>query len=84
MPSTPAVLFVPAIEEDCLGVKLAQDALSEKLPRVIVLYAPSLLIVATSNSQASSAVELSRALGFDPQVAHTQRDKPSITIDELL
>jgi len=174
LPSTPAVLFVPAIEEDCQGVKLAQDALSEKLPRVIVLYAPSmpsreflclafregvddiitldadaetlnsklkradhilqarldsaetggqlqqkiksiqlrceqlerrnakweerllalsstatrmatgqlrlaesapsLLIVATSNSQASSAVELSRRLGFDPQVAHTGKD----------
>lgn len=174
LPSTPAVLFVPAIEEDCLGIKLAQDALSEKLPCVIVLYAPSmpsreflclafregvddiitldadaealnsklkhadrilqarldsaetggqlqqkikslqlrceqlerknakweerllalsstatrmatdqlrlaesapsLLIVATSNSQASSAVELSRRLGFDPQVAHTGKD----------
>jgi len=174
LPSTPAVLFVPAIEEDCQGVKLAQDALSEKLPRVIVLYAPSmpsreflclafregvddiitldadaetlnsklkradhilqarldsaetggqlqqkiksiqlrceqlerrnakweerllalsstatrmatgqlrlaesapsLLIVATSNSQASSAVELSRRLGFDPKVAHTGKD----------
>lgn len=174
LPSTPSVLFVPAIEEDCLGIKLAQDALSENLPRVIVLYAPSmpskeflclafregvddiitldadaktlnskikradrilqvrldsantggqlqqkikslqlrceqlerknakweerllalsstatrmatgqlrlaenapsLLIVATSNSQASSAVELSRRLGFDPQVAHTGKD----------
>jgi len=42
LPSTPAVLFVPAIEEDCWGVKLAQDALNEKLPRVIVLYAPSM------------------------------------------
>lgn len=181
LPSTPSVLFVPAIEEDCLGIKLAQDALSKNLPRVIVLYAPSmpsreflclafregvddiitldadaetlnskikradrilqvrldsantdgqlqqkikslqlrceqlerknakweerllalsstatrmatgqlqlaenapslrkespgLLIVATSNSQASSAVELSRRLGFDPQVAHTGKD----------
>ena len=174
LPSTPTVLFVPAIEEDCQGVKLAQDALSEKLPRVIVLYAPSmpsreflclafregvddivtldadaetlnsklkradhvlqvrldlaetggqlqqkikslqlrceqlerknakweerllalsstatrmatgqlrlaedapsLLIVATSNSQASSAVKLSRRLGFDPRVAHTGKD----------
>ena len=174
LPSTPVVLFVPAIEEDCLGVKLAQDALSEQLPCVIVLYAPSmpsreflclafregvddiitldadaevlnsklkhadrilharldsaetggqlqqeiksiqlrceqlerrnakweerllalsstatrmatgqlqlaenapsLLIVATSNSQASSAVKLSRRLGFDPQVAHTGKD----------
>lgn len=42
LPSTPTVLFLPAIEEDCLGVKLAQDALSEKQPCVIVLYAPSL------------------------------------------
>ena len=42
LPSTPTVLFVPAVEEDCLGVKLAQDALNEKLPRVIVLYAPSM------------------------------------------
>jgi PleD family two-component response regulator len=42
LPSTPAVLFVPAVEEDCLGVKLAQDALNEKLSRVIVLYAPSM------------------------------------------
>jgi len=42
LPSTPAVLFVPAIEEDCWGVKLAQNALNEKLPRVIVLYAPSM------------------------------------------
>lgn len=30
--------------------------------------------MATSNSQASSAVELSRRLGFDPQVAHTGKD----------
>ncbi len=174
LPSTPAVLFVPAVEEDCLGVKLAQDALNEKLPRVIVLYAPSmpsreflclafregvddiisldadtetlnsklkradnilqarldsmdaggkwrremkslhlrceqlecknarweerllalsstatrmatgklqlaesatsLLIVATSNSQASSAAELCRRLGFDTHVAHTGKD----------
>jgi PleD family two-component response regulator len=42
LPSTPAVLFVPAIEEDCRGVKLAQDALNKKLPRVIVLYATSM------------------------------------------
>jgi PleD family two-component response regulator len=42
LPSTPAVLFVPAIEEDCWGVKLARDALNEKMPRVIVLYAPSM------------------------------------------
>jgi PleD family two-component response regulator len=42
LPSTPAVLFVPAIEEDCWGVKLAQDALNDKMPRVIVLYAPSM------------------------------------------
>ena len=42
LPSTPVVLFVPATEEDCWGVKLAQDALNEKLPRVIVLYAPSM------------------------------------------
>ena len=31
---------MPAIEEDCWGVKLAQDALNEKMPHVIVLYAP--------------------------------------------
>ena len=42
LPETPAVLFVPAIEDDCLGVKLAQDALEEKLVRVIVLYASSM------------------------------------------
>ena len=42
LPSTLAILFVPAIEEDCWGVKLAQDALNEKMPRVIVLYAPSM------------------------------------------
>jgi len=42
LPETPIVLFVPAIEEDCLGVKLAQDALESKLPRVIVLYASSM------------------------------------------
>lgn len=42
LPSTPAVLFAPAVEDDCWGVKLAQDALNENLPRVIVLYAPSM------------------------------------------
>ncbi len=42
LPDTPCVIFVPAIEEDCIGIKLAQDALEEKLPRIIVLYAPSM------------------------------------------
>jgi PleD family two-component response regulator len=42
LPSKPAILFVPAVEEDCWGVKLAQDALEEKLPRVIVIYASSM------------------------------------------
>ena len=42
LPSVPIVLFVPAVEEDCLGVKLAQNALNEKLPLVIVLYASSM------------------------------------------
>ena len=174
LPKTPVVLFVPAIEEDCLGVKLAQDAIEGKLPRVIILYAnsvpsreylclafregvddiialdadketltakvaraarilqarsdtaetgghlhqknkslqlhceqlqrqnaqwqerllalsstatrlitgqlrvaenaPSLLIVATSNSQASSVAELARKLGFDPQITHSGKD----------
>ncbi len=42
LPRTPCAIFVPAIEEDCIGIKLAQDALEEKLPRIIVLYAPSM------------------------------------------
>jgi len=42
LPSAPAVLFVPAIEQDCWGVKLAQNALNERLPRVVVLYAESI------------------------------------------
>ncbi len=42
LPDTPCVIFVPAIEEDCIGIKLAQDALEEELPRIIVLYAPSM------------------------------------------
>ncbi|MBN1807077.1 MAG: response regulator [Sedimentisphaerales bacterium] len=42
LPSTPALLFMPAVEEDCWGVKLAQDAFVEKLPRVIILYASSM------------------------------------------
>lgn len=42
LPDTPCVIFVPAIEEDCIGIKLAQDAIEEKLPRIIVLYAPSM------------------------------------------
>ena len=42
LPDTPCVIFVPAIEEDCIGIKLAQDALEEKMPRIIVLYAPSM------------------------------------------
>jgi len=40
--AVPAMLFVPAVEEDCWGVKLAQNALNEKLPLVIVLYASSM------------------------------------------
>lgn len=173
LPQSPVILFIPAIEDDCLGIKLAQDAFENKLPRVIVLYAasmpsreflclafregideiivldsdaetlavkvrrasrllqiklssanggsrlqqkvdslhhlcerleqkdakwkerllalsstatrmatgqlrlvedsPSLLIVATSNSQAASAAELGRKLGFTPQVVHTAK-----------
>jgi CheY-like chemotaxis protein len=42
LPSTPAVLFAPAAEQDCWGVKLAQDALDRNLPRVIVLYASTM------------------------------------------
>ena len=42
LPDTPCVIFVPAIEEDCIGIKLAQDAIEEKLTRIIVLYAPSM------------------------------------------
>ncbi len=42
LPDTPCVIFVPAIEEDCIGIKLAQDALEEELPRIIVLYASSI------------------------------------------
>lgn len=42
LPETPVVIFVPAIEEDCLGIKLAQDALEKNLPRVIVLYSSSM------------------------------------------
>ena len=42
LPKTPFVLFMPAIEPDCLGIKLAQQATEENLPRVIVLYAPKM------------------------------------------
>ncbi len=42
LPETPVLLFVPAIEQDCLGVKLAQDAIEERLPRVIVLHTSSM------------------------------------------
>ncbi|MBN2562895.1 MAG: hypothetical protein JXQ75_18385 [Phycisphaerae bacterium] len=42
LPSTPAVVFLPALEEDCLGVKLAQIARGNGNPRLVVLYAPSL------------------------------------------
>ena len=42
LPETPVVVFLPAIEEDCMGIKLSQNALEENLPRVIVLYAPSM------------------------------------------
>ena len=36
--------------------------------------APSVLIVASSNSQASSAAELCRRLGFKTHLAHTGKD----------
>ncbi len=49
LPDEPFILFLPAVEEDCLGVKLAREALMDGPPRVftgpprvIVLYAPSL------------------------------------------
>ncbi len=42
LPSEPHVLFIPAIEEDCLGVKLAQCAIGRELGHVVHLYASAL------------------------------------------
>lgn len=42
LPSTPVVVFLPVLEEDCLGIKLAQIAQVQEYPHVIVLYASSL------------------------------------------
>lgn len=42
LPKGPAVLFLPALEKDCLGVKLVQTARAFEHGHVTVLYAPSL------------------------------------------
>ncbi len=49
LPQEPAILFLPAVERDCLGVKMAQAALMDAppkvfdaAPRVILLYGPEL------------------------------------------
>lgn len=49
LPQEPAILFLPAVERDCLGVKMAQAALLDAppkvfdaAPRVILLYGPAL------------------------------------------
>ncbi|HNY28434.1 MAG TPA: response regulator [Candidatus Sumerlaeota bacterium] len=49
LPQEPAILFLPAVERDCLGVKMAQAALLDAppkvfdaAPRVILLYGPEL------------------------------------------
>jgi PleD family two-component response regulator len=42
LPSTQCVVFLPAIEEDCEGIKLAQDALVNLPMHVVIMYASSL------------------------------------------
>lgn len=42
LPLRQCVVFIPAIEEDCEGIKLAQDALINLPMHVIVMYASSL------------------------------------------
>jgi CheY-like chemotaxis protein len=36
--SEPAILMIPAIKRDCLGVKLAQEAMSLSVPTAVALY----------------------------------------------
>jgi PleD family two-component response regulator len=38
LPDGPAIVFIPLLEDDCIGIKLAQDAVSEHPPRVLILY----------------------------------------------
>jgi CheY-like chemotaxis protein len=42
LPDGPALLFLPAIEEDCLGIKLSQAAGAGTAARVICLYAETM------------------------------------------
>jgi len=42
LPSGPAVIFLPALEKDCIGVKLTRNAHLDKTARVIILYADTL------------------------------------------
>ncbi|MFW5840967.1 MAG: response regulator [Planctomycetota bacterium] len=42
LPAGPAVVFIPAVEEDCLGIKLGQIAGNTDQPRVVCLYADSM------------------------------------------
>ena len=49
VPSVPGIVFLPAVEEDCMGVKLVQNVLTQSPPhhltgplRVVVLYASAL------------------------------------------
>lgn len=42
LPASPAVVFLPVMSEDCLGVKLAQIAKALAVPHVVVLYADAL------------------------------------------
>ena len=42
LPSRQCIVFLPAIEEDCEGIKLAQNALVKLPMHVIIMYAPSL------------------------------------------
>ena len=42
LPETPAVVFLPALRDDCLGVKLGQIARDAASPRVVCLFAESM------------------------------------------
>jgi len=42
LPAKSTIVFIPALEEDCLGIKIAQYTLDDAIKRVLVMYAPSL------------------------------------------
>lgn len=42
LPAHQSIIFLPAIEEDCQGIKLAQDVLADLPMHVVIMYATSL------------------------------------------